>query len=131
MAASAPPPTTAELITLAAKAAGNLYQTMCREGPPSHTANAVPNGMSILQAALGAANLQTLNNFHSSSMQAPFPNSREARKGANDARRGSLDIINKLAALERLFAAGGGGGGGSASGPAAGGRRDINFLKFP
>ena len=119
------------MITLAAQVAGNLNQTMFREGPLSHTAAAIPNAMSILQAALGAANLKHSDNVHSSSPQAPFPNSREARKGANNTRRGSLDIINKLAALERLFAAGGGGGGGSASGPAAGGRRDAISLKFP
>jgi len=60
VAESAPSPTTAELITLADQAAGNLNQTMFREGPPSHTAAAIPNAMSILQAALGAANPQAL-----------------------------------------------------------------------
>ena len=53
-------PTTVEMITLAAQVAGNLNQTMFREDPLSHTAAAIPNAMSILQAALGAAKPQAL-----------------------------------------------------------------------
>jgi|TARA_B110000238_G_scaffold185799_1_gene214371 hypothetical protein len=48
------------MITLAAQVAGNLNQTMFREDPLSHTAAAIPNAVSILQAALGAAKPQAL-----------------------------------------------------------------------